>query len=121
MKCSKIDILEQYEKSGNIMYMATLSGDYKTNNVEGKKLTKLFKYLEADKKFAWDCIKDMLKSENVVIQTEAASYCLALGVNVNDAEKKLMDISSKEENGIFGFNAKMILDVWRKQGYLEIY
>lgn len=40
--------------------MATLSGNYKTNNAEGKKLTKLFKYFEADKKIARDCIKDML-------------------------------------------------------------
>ena len=63
----------------------------------------------------------MLSSQNVVIRTKAAAYCLALNENIDMAEKVLSEISNNEENGIFGFNAKMTLDVWKKQGYLQIY
>lgn len=120
-KHSKEEILKQYEESGKIMYQATLDGDYKTNNKEGKRLTKIFKYFEDDKEFALDCINDMLHSENVVVRTKAAAYCLALNENIDIAIEVLSEISSKKENGIFGFNAKMTLDVWKKQGYLRIY
>ena len=121
MKYIKEDVLNQFEKNGKIMYEATMNGDYKANNAAGKRLTKIFKYFEMDMKFADECIKDLMKSQNVVIQIEASSYCLALGINIDEAVKLLFDISSKEGNGIFGFNAKMILDVWEKQGYLQIY
>lgn len=39
---NKDDIIKQYEESGKIMYEATLSGDYKANNREGAKLTRIF-------------------------------------------------------------------------------
>lgn len=120
-KYSKEDVLRQYEESGRIMYQATLDGDYKANNKEGKRLTKIFKYFEENREFAFDCIHDMLRSQNVVIRTKAAAYCLALNENIDMAEKVLLEISNNEENGIFGFNAKMTLDVWKKQGYLQIY
>lgn len=120
-KYSKADVLRQYEESGRIMYQATLDGDYKANNREGKRLTKIFKYFEENREFAFDCIHDMLSSQNVVIRTKAAAYCLALNENTDMAEKVLSEISNNEENGIFGFNAKMTLDVWKKQGYLRIY
>lgn len=68
-----------------------------------------------------DCIKDMLKSENVVVRTEAAAYCLALNDNVDTAVEALSEISGKKENGILGFNAKMTLEVWREEGCLQIY
>lgn len=118
---SKEEILKQYEESGKIMYRATLDGDYKTNNKEGKRLTEIFKYFEDNKEFALDCLNDMLHSENVVVRTKAAAYCLALNENIDIATEVLSEISSKKENGIFGFNAKMTLDVWKKQGYLRIY
>lgn len=120
-KYSKEEVLRQYEESGKIMYQATLDGDYKTNNREGKQLTKIFKYFEKNKEFAFDCINDMLCSENVVVRTKAAAYCLALNENIDIALEVLTEISNKKENGIFGFNAKMTLEVWKKQGYLRIY
>ena len=120
-KYSKEEVLRQYEESGKIMYQATLAGDYKANNKEGKRLLKFFKYFENDREFARECIKDMLNSENVVVRTKAAAYCLALNENVNVAIEVLSEISSKKENGIFGFNAKMTLEVWEKQGCLRIY
>lgn len=120
-KYSKEEVMAQYEESGKIMYRATLNGNYKANNREGKRLIKIFKYFENNKEFALECINEMLRSENVVVRTKAAAYCLALNENVDAAVKVLSEISSDEANGIFGFNAKMTLDVWKKQGYLQIY
>ena len=40
---SKENIINQYEKSGSVMMRATLEGDYRKNNKEGKKLTEIFK------------------------------------------------------------------------------
>lgn len=120
-KYDKESILEQYDKSGRIMYQSTLNGDYKSNNIEGEKLIKIFKIFEKDRDLAWTCISEMLKSENVVIKTKAAAYCLALDMNIDIAKKILREISEDDDNGIFGFNAKMTLEVWQKQGYLHIY
>jgi hypothetical protein len=120
-KYSKEEVLRQYEESAKKMYQASLDGNYKANSGEGKYLLRIFKYFENNKEFAWDCIKDMLNSENVVVRTDAAAYCLALNGNIDIAEKVLSEISNNEDNGIFGFNAKKTLYVWKKQGYLRIY
>ncbi len=120
-KYTKEEVLKQYEESCEIMRQATLTGDYKANNKECKKLIKIFKYFENDREFAMECINEMLKSDNVVVRTEAAAYCLALKENIDIAEKVLLDISIDEKTGIFGFNAEMTLKVWKKQGFLRMY
>lgn len=120
-KYSKEEVLRQCEESGEIMYQATMVGDYKTNNKEGKRLLRIFKYFEVNREFALDCIHEMLESQNVVVRTEAAAYCLALNENIDIAEKTLLEISNNKEYGIFRLNAEMTLEVWKKQGYLHIY
>lgn len=117
----KEDIIKQYEISGEIIYRSTLTGDYKANNKEGAKLVRIFKKFEEDETFAMECIGELLKSDNIVVRTEAAAYCLALNRNIAEAEKLLQAISEDPGNGIFGFNAKMTLKVWREQGFLKIY
>lgn len=120
-KPSKDEIIRQYEESGKLMYDATLSGDYKINNRENAKLTKIFKLFEQDRKLAEECITELLKSSNVVIRSKAAAYCLALRDRIDMAEIVLEEISNNPENGIFGFNAKMTLKVWKEKGLLTIY
>lgn len=63
----------------------------------------------------------MFNSKNVVVRTKAAAYCLALNERTEIAEMVLKEIAENESNGIFGFNAKMTLQVWEKNGYLKIY
>ena len=121
MKYNKESILKQYDESGNIMLKATLEGDFKSNNREGKKLVKYFRLFEKDRELAKDCIVEMLNSPNVVVRTKAAAYCLALDIDTEIAVKELEKISANNDNGIFAFNAKMTLEVWLKQGYLRIY
>ena len=121
MEKDKVKIISQYEKSGEMMYLATLNGDYKTNNREGKKLIRIFKLFESDLPFAYECIQELLKSENVVVRKKAAAYCLALNWNIAEAEEILTAIAADPDTGIFGFNAEMILKVWRTDGTLKMY
>lgn len=115
------EIIEQYERSGEKMYKATLEGDYRTNNREGAKLTRIFKSFEKDIDLAQKCIPELIRSSNVVVRTKAAAYCLSLKFNVEEGEAVLKEIGDNKENGIFGFNARMTLAVWKKQGYLKMY
>lgn len=115
------DILNQYRSSCDIMNKATLDGDYKANNREGKKITMVFKYLEKNLELAETVLPLLFSDSNVVTRTKAAAHCLALGIHVSEAEKLLLEDSEKQENGIFGFNAKMTLKVWKEKGCLRIY
>jgi hypothetical protein len=63
----------------------------------------------------------LLIEENVVTRTKAAAHCLSLNINTEQAVEILKKDSNDEENGIFGFNAKMTLKMWYEQGYLKIY
>ena len=118
---NKQEIIEQYVSSCQIMRDTTLTGDYKTNNAEGKKIIKVFKMLEKDIIFAEECLSLLLLNGNVVVQSEVAAHCLALNIRVEDAIRTLESVASNEENGIFGFNAEMTLEVWREQGTLKVY
>ena len=118
---SKSNILNQYIKSGDVMYKATLEGDYKTNNKEGKITTQVFKYLEENLEFATDTLPLLFDNENVVTRTKAAAHCLALRIHINKAEKVLEDAANDDKNEIFGFNAQMALKVWHEQGFLKVY
>jgi len=117
----KEEVIEQYIKSGLIIFEATLSGDYKTNNKEWKKIVRVFKMLEKDLVLAEDCLKDLLQNDIVVTRTYAASHCLALNILVQEAIETLESDASDEENGIFRVDARMTLKVWREQGYLRVY
>ena len=118
---NKEEIIKQYEISGDIMLRATLEGDYKKNNKEGKKLTEIFKQFEVNKELAMSCLSELMNSNNLVIKTKGAAYCLALNLMVDVAENLLAEISNDPKNGIFGFNVKMVLKVWHENGKIEIY
>jgi hypothetical protein len=103
------------------MYRATLDGDYKTKNKEGKKIVDVFKFLENNKELALETLPLLFDDENVVTRTKAAAHCLALQINTLEAERLLKLESEIRENGIFGFNAEMILKVWKEEGSLKLY
>ena len=115
------DVVQEFEKSGELIYQANLSGDYKTNNREWERLTKHYRAFEKDLELGHCCIDRLIESSNVVVKTYAAAYCLALSYNVERAVSVLEEIASDPGNGIFRLDAEMTLKVWRKQGYLKIY
>lgn len=115
------EVIKKYEKSGEKIYTGILEGDYRTNNRESAKLRKIFKCIEKNPDMAQQCLPKLLESSNVWVRTEAAAYCLSLKFNVEEGEAVLKEIGDNKENGIFGFNARMTLAVWKKQGYLKMY
>lgn len=121
MRKNRDDVVAFFEKSGMIRYETMFTGDYKTSNKEKPKLARAFRMFQDDPVFAMECISVMLESKNVVVRTDAAAYCLALKINIPLGEKVLEEISSDPANGIFGFNAKMTLKVWRENGELQMY
>ena len=118
---NKLEIINQYKSGCDIMYRATLDVDYKTNNMEGKKIVDVFKFLEKNKVLALETLPLLFDDENVVTRTKAAAHCLALEINTLEAENLLKRESEKKENGIFGFNAEMTLKVWKEEGCLIVY
>ena len=117
----KETIIRQHEEIGQIIFEAACCGDYKTHNREGAKLIKIFKMFEKNPDFAMECIDELLKSNNVVARTNAASYCLALKRNVETGERVLEEISQNPAYRIFCLNAEMTLKVWREKGELQLY
>ena len=112
-------VLLQFESSGKLMYDATLTGDYKTNNREGAKLIRIFKEFESNPGLYQKCLPILLTNPNIVIRSKAAAWCLALNWNIDEALRTLEEAA--QEDTIFGFNAEMTLKVWHQQGYLKVY
>jgi hypothetical protein len=115
------DVNNQYIETGLILWETTLSGDYKKGNKEGKKIVAVYKLLEKDIDLAKQSLPKLFYDENIVTRTKVAAHCLSLGINIEQAVEVLEQAASDERNGIFGFNAKMTLKVWREQGYLKVY
>ena len=120
-RMDKEDILAQYEISGKIIYNAAYSGDYRTHNREGRKLFKIYKMFEKNPEFAQECLRELLGSDNVVVRTKGAAYCLALRQDIEMGERVLEENSSNDSYGIFRLNAEMTLKVWREKGELRLY
>jgi hypothetical protein len=120
-KINKEAIIKQYIKSGEIIYHSCLNGNYIDGNRESKKLRNIFKQFEKDRILARECICELINNPNIYIKTEAAAYCLALKENVALGIKILEEIANNESNGIFSFNAKMTLKVWKEEGKLLLY
>ena len=119
-KIENQEIVEQYIKSGTILYETTLDGNYKKGNKEYFKLLKLYKFLEKNIDIAKQTLPVLLNHKNVKVRTIAASHCLTLKICEKEAETVLIDIANDEKNGIFDFNAEMTLKVW-KEGNLKIH
>ena len=120
-KITTQEVINQYIECGLVLRETTLSGDYKKGNKEGEKIVRIFKMLEKDLDLAERALPELFDNENIVTRTKAAAHCLSLNINVEEAVEILEQASSDECNGIFGFNAKMTLKVWREQGYLKVY
>ena len=68
-----------------------------------------------------ECIEELLKSENVVVRTKGAAYCLALKRNIEAGERVLEEISQDPSYRLYRLNAEMTLKVWREKGELCLY
>jgi len=115
------EVIDQYVETCSILEETTLSGDYKRGNKEGRKIINVFKLLETNLDIAKESLPSLFKHDNVVTRTKAAAHCITLNIAVDEACEILEKAANDESNGIFGFNAKMTLDVLHEQGFLKVY
>jgi len=107
------EIIQKYLESANIIESVTMTTDYKTNNREVNKLFKLFLLLEQDIDLAKKVYSRILESEIPTAQIIASADCLRLNIYVDEAQKKLEELSKRDDIGIISFNAEMALKIWR--------
>ena len=118
---NKDKIVEQYEKLGRQLYLATIECDYKTCNKIQNKFVKTFKLLEKNINLAKECISTMLDSTNNAVRIEAAAYCLAMNIYTDKAITILQTISTTEKSNLWAENARLTLEGYREKGTINIY
>jgi len=113
------DLIEEYRKAAILHGEATEEGDYKLANKQHSKLTKIYKILEKDNELQEKVLGQLLKDENIYISSWAAAHCLGLNIYVDEAVNVLKEISKRK--GFVGFNAEMILRIWKEKAKLKFY
>lgn len=114
------DVINEYIRIGNVLQETYKNMDYKVGNKEGKKIVRVFKIMENDLELAMKSLPELFSSENEIVRVKAAASSIALGIFVKEAKAVLEEVG-RVGNNINSFNAKMTLEVWRKQRYLKVY
>lgn len=114
------DVINEYIRVGNVLQETYKNMDYKVGNKEGKKIVRVFKIMENDLELAMKSLPELFSSENEIVRVKAAASSIALGIFVKEAKAVLEEVG-RVGNNINSFNAKMTLEVWRKQRYLKVY
>ncbi|MEG1719567.1 MAG: DUF2019 domain-containing protein [Clostridia bacterium] len=112
------EIIKRYIECCIKMETATLDGDYKTNNYEGKKLNKIYNQILSQPNLAQLTLPTLLYYDNIIVRTYAAAHCIELQMLVKESKKVLKKIAKDKNNGILGFNAEMTLQVYKEEGKL---
>lgn len=114
------DVINEYIRVGNVLQETYKNMDYKVGNKEGKKIVRVFKIMENDLELAMKSLPELFSSENEIVRVKAAAASIALGIFVKEAKAVLEEVG-RVGNNINSLNAKMTLEVWRKQRYLKVY
>ena len=114
-------ITQQYISSGEVLQETEETGDWRKENKEVEKLTKVFKELEKDGALAEACLPPLLKNENIEVRMKAAQHCLSLGIRVQEAIRTFEGIAADHSKRMYPFRAEMTLRVWRENGFLLVY
>jgi hypothetical protein len=107
------EIVDLHVKSDRIIESVRMTGDYRTNNREAKKLLRLFAIVKDDLTLAEEVYSRLLLHDCVTTRVWAASDCLRLGIFVQEAVRVLEEISKRDDLGMISFDADMALRVWR--------
>ena len=112
MRDEFISICKKMDKYCEIM-------NFKKYGAERDKIIEIFKKYEKDIDEAKNFYFPLFTHENRMVEVQAASHCLALGIYIDEAKAVLEKFTS--EGGTLGFNVKMTLKVYSSQGYLKLY
>ncbi len=115
--------IEEYKKYA-IEYGNSLmekGSDYKITNKAFKKMAKLFNKFRNERQLADGILSILIRDEDIRINTFAAAHCLALKIYVQEAEEILRKASKTKNTHLLSFDAEKTLDIWNKQGYLNLW
>jgi hypothetical protein len=107
------EIVDLHVKSDRIIESVSMTGDYRTNNREAKKLYRLFLILKEDLTLAKEVYSQLLWHDCVTTRSISAAECLRLSIFVQEAVHVLEEISGRDDIGITSFHAEMALRIWR--------
>ena len=75
MKEFNVEILvEQYIKSGEILYHTTINQEYRKHSKEMDKLIKIYKYLEKNLELAKQAFPKMFENTNACVNTQSHAH-----------------------------------------------
>lgn len=99
-----------------LIFSTTKEKDVRRHNVAMKKLGEIYRELKASSKEEHTFLLELLNEDDFQIKLTVAAHCLGLGVYVSRAKKTLRKIAHNKENSHVAFEAKSILEVWKKEG-----
>ncbi|MCE5185145.1 MAG: DUF2019 domain-containing protein [Planctomycetaceae bacterium] len=108
-------VLAEYKFYAEEHGKGTLEGDYKKANKNHDKIIKTLERLRQFGKEGNDALLSLIHDQNQSVRCWAATHCLAF--NEKEARNALGQLA--REDGIIAFNAKMVLEEWKK-GNLQI-
>ncbi|WP_162633311.1 DUF2019 domain-containing protein [Echinicola strongylocentroti] len=106
----KHDILEKYIAAAQQYESGTLIGNRNQTNKAYKKLNAFFKELKASNQL--DKLLVLTGHENCGVKMWAATHILP--VNEETGLRVLDELASNLQGGLFGFDAKMTIQEWKK-------
>ncbi len=121
MKINLDDLIKEYIDCAITQGEATLVGDYKMGNRAAKKLIKIYQLIERNSILAIQMLDVLLKDDHINVRICASAHALGLKIRISEATAILKEVSERNDAGILGFNAKMALETYNKQGYLKFY
>jgi uncharacterized protein YjiS (DUF1127 family) len=106
-------IVNKHIECDRIIEAALMSGDYRKNNREVKKLNRLTAPLKDDLELARQVYSELFKADCVRSRCHASVECLRIGVLENDAVTILEELSKRDDIGITRLGSEMALKLWR--------
>lgn len=116
------NIIEEYKKYamdyGNSLMEK--GSDYKITIKAYKKIAKIFHQFRNDSLLADEILSILVRDDDIRINTFAAAHCLALKIHIQEAEEVLRKASKTKDTHLLSFDAEKTLEIWNKQGYLNL-
>ncbi len=113
-----IDDIKMQFIDAAILHHKNSTIDSKIANKQYNLLKKIFVKIQ-NGSIGKEILIDLLQHENPEVVVCAATDMLALNYETKLAEQELNRIVSEKHPNLLSFNAEMILNVWKEQGYLK--
>jgi len=114
-KYTKELVIEEYEKYGRKMHKAFVEVDNRTNNAAHKQLMKLHKLFQQDEVLLKECMPVLLTSEDAMVKSQAAIYCLSINVFNKEAFRALDEANEEEKDTIISTANELFMKQYTRE------